>query len=957
MFKRFPFIWALAAILLATLAMAASPQKESRAVDLGASDAVIELKEDLGPYHMPAGQIARRSSWYMLNATNASQRAAVRVLQAGQSPEVGLGLFPPSSRPSILSVASTDPGVLVETAHAYGRHAWRVTIPPGVSASLAIEMANAAASPSLLAWTEPAIAAHNRQLGIFIAAVAGLIFAAAAIAGGLAVMTSHKPPLWAAVTLLFVLLARLAGTGMFDSSLATRVGGPYGLIALFAGLALASGIRLADTIVPVNVAWPWAARWLHRGLIALVVVSLLAYLGVPGAADLVDFAVVVGSAGITAYLVHRGRFGAQVARVLAPSAAVFALVALAAAGSSMGILGNSAVAPDVAGGFAAAGAVLLALAVVAGEGIAVLPLPRRMQPGGDLPALQAIGASHQGIFDLDFVRNDIHLSREAADMIGLSEAAGRMKHAAWIARVHEEDRGVYEQALTDYRARNGLAFRIEFRVRSAEDRYPWFELRATMMGPGGTASRCLGLIADITTRKEAEAAIADHTLNDALTGLENRTSLTEALAALGDGFLDTAFAILDVDRFKSIHASLGDAGGDSVLVQIAERLSGAFSGNARVFRFGGDSFAVLFQHPEGGTASLGAALVDVCAPACNWEGRSVFAPASVGITVGQDARDVQDLVKNAELALTQAKRDGGACARVYAQTMSLTAPGDSVALETELRAALQYDQLEMFYQPIVRLADRTVAGFEALLRWRHPEKGLTAPADFIAHSEETGLIVTLGAFALERAAQDLSQWQRFFPLKPPLFVSVNVSRRQLRDPSFEPLLRKLLQTSGIVRGTLKLEVTESAAVSNAQPILKRLRALGAGLAIDDFGTGQSSLSQLKDIPFDTVKIDQSFLARHGGTDLDSESDVVLESIVTLAHDLKRNVVVEGVESEDDERRLKEIGCEFAQGFYYAAPLQLSDALNYIAQHYNPVASASGAAGLGGKTGDVGTQGG
>jgi EAL domain-containing protein (putative c-di-GMP-specific phosphodiesterase class I) len=146
-------------------------------------------------------------------------------------------------------------------------------------------------------------------------------------------------------------------------------------------------------------------------------------------------------------------------------------------------------------------------------------------------------------------------------------------------------------------------------------------------------------------------------------------------------------------------------------------------------------------------------------------------------------------------------------------------------------------------------------------------------------------------------------------------------------------------------------------VSNAQPILKRLRALGAGLAIDDFGTGQSSLSQLKDIPFDTVKIDQSFLARHGGTDLDSESDVVLESIVTLAHDLKRNVVVEGVESEDDERRLKEIGCEFAQGFYYAAPLQLSDALNYIAQHYNPVASASGAAGLGGKTGDVGTQGG
>jgi len=955
-FKRFPLIWALAALLFATFSMAAPPAKDVRSVDLGVPDGVIELREDLGPYRMPTGQIARRSAWYMLNASNTSQRVTVRVLLAGQSPEVGLGFFPPSSRPAILSVASTNPGILVETAHAYGRHAWRVTIPPGTNAGFAIEMANTAAPPSLLAWTEPAIAAHNKQIGIFIAAVAGLIFAAAAIAGGLAVMTSHKPPLWAAVTLLFVLLARLAGTGMFDASIATRVGGPYGLIALFAGLALVSGAKLADTIVPVNVAWPWAARWLHRGLIALIVVSLLAYLGVPGATDLIDFAVVLGSAGITAYLVHRGRFGAQVARVLAPSAAVFALVTLAAAASSVGVLGNSAVAPDIAGGFAAAGAVLLALAVVAGEGIAVLPIPRRV-PSGDHPALQAIGASHQGIFDLDFVRNEIHLSREAAGMIGLKEGAGRMKHAAWIARVHEEDRPVYEQALWDYRGRSGLAFRIEFRVRNEEARYPWFELRATMMGQGSAASRCLGLIADISSRKDAEAAVADHTLRDPLTGLENRTALMETLQALGDGFLDTAFAILDVDRFKSIHASLGDAGGDSILVQIAERLSGAFDQNAQIFRFGGDSFAILFRESEGGTASLGAALVDLCSPACNWEGRSVFAPASVGITVGHDARDARDLIKNAELALTQAKRDGGACARVYAQSMSLAAPGDSVALETELRNALQQDQIEVFYQPIVRLADGTVAGFEALLRWRHPERGLIAPVDFIAHSEETGLIVTLGAFALERAAQELAQWQRFFPLKPPLFVNVNVSRRQLRDPSFEPFARKLLQTSGIVRGTLKLELTESTVASNVLPLLKRLRSLGAGLAIDDFGTGQSSLSQLKDIPFDTVKIDQSFLTRHGGTDKETESGVVLESIVTLAHDLKRDVVVEGVESEDDVQWLKDIGCEFAQGFYYAEALQLSDALNYIAQHYNPATSVSGAPGLGGKPGDAGPEGG
>jgi EAL domain-containing protein (putative c-di-GMP-specific phosphodiesterase class I) len=239
----------------------------------------------------------------------------------------------------------------------------------------------------------------------------------------------------------------------------------------------------------------------------------------------------------------------------------------------------------------------------------------------------------------------------------------------------------------------------------------------------------------------------------------------------------------------------------------------------------------------------------------------------------------------------------------------------------------------------MRLADNAVAGFEALIRWRHPARGLVAPEEFIAHCEETGLIVTLGRFALERAAHDLSQWQRFFPLDPPLWVSVNVSRRQLRDPSFESFLRRLLEDCGILPGSLKLEVTESAIAANAQSILRRIRGLGAGLAIDDFGTGQSSLSQLKDIPFDTVKIDKSFLARHGGTHSDSDSGVVLGSIVTLAHDLKREVVVEGVETEQDALRLRDIRCEYAQGYYFSPPLPVADTLNFIARRYNPGTAA------------------
>jgi EAL domain-containing protein (putative c-di-GMP-specific phosphodiesterase class I) len=289
-----------------------------------------------------------------------------------------------------------------------------------------------------------------------------------------------------------------------------------------------------------------------------------------------------------------------------------------------------------------------------------------------------------------------------------------------------------------------------------------------------------------------------------------------------------------------------------------------------------------------------------------------------------------------------AKRQGGGCARLFSPELETLARGDSVALESELRQALASDQLDVFYQPIVRLADRSVAGFEALLRWRHPSKGLIVPGDFIAHSEETGLIVAMGRFALERAAGDLAHWQRYFPLTPPLFVSVNCSRRQLKDAGFEPLLKMVLGGSGIAEGTLNLEITESviAADSQIRDIMARIRAAGAGISIDDFGTGASTLSELRNLPAGTVKIDKSFLARPvaGGSDIGSDGEVVLAGIVSMAHELKRAVVAEGVESEADAQLLARLGCEFGQGYYFSPALDGAAALDYIARHYNITAA-------------------
>ena len=948
---RKPLFLGLIGLLLAGLGTAYGADAP-RAIDFGADANVINLRNELTPYHAPSGPEADGSAWYMLAVTNNSVRPAIRVLLAGQPPRMALRILPRPSRPAILAVASSDSGVVVEPAKAYGARAWRVIIPPVTQVGLAVRVGYASAPPSLQAWTEPALASHNRQLAVFITAVGALIAAAALITAGLAILIGHAAPRWVAITLFMLLWSWLAGTGMFDASLATHIGGPYGLSALLTALALAAGARLADAIVPMREILPARLRQFQLAIYGLCGLGVAAYLGLPGATLITDTLIVPGSAAVAVYLFICGRRGMRAAQVIAPSAAAFALVAVAAAVTSLGGLGETLSAPATTGGFAAAGAVLLALAVIASEEIAVLPflhgshaarlLEAQSAPNAALDpaapvanlALAAIGAAHQGIFDLDFRAQLLTLSPDAALLAGLPRHKVTFSHADWMARLHPDDREIYRGALESFRGHPGQAFRLEFRARGQGGRWRWLELRASIVAEQDVPSDCLGLISDITDRKE-EAPV----VSDPLTGLGARPALIEAMTRLGRNLASAELAMLDLDRFKAIHASVGDAGGDAILLQTARRLNERFGREAQIFRIGGDGFALLFAKATA-PQTLGDELVEICNPPHPHEGRNIFAPASAGIAAGQD--DPARLLRNAELALSAAKARGGACALVYDESLEAQARTDTVALEADLRQALDTGQIEIFYQPIMRLTDRAVAGFEALLRWRHPAKGLVAPADFIAHSEETGLIVNLGRFALERAANDLSHWQRYFPLSPPLFVSVNVSRRQLRDPGFEELLTETVHKNAVAQGTLALELTESATADdpNLAASLARLKGVGAGLAMDDFGTGASSLSQFRDLPFDTVKMDRGFLARRAENVAGDEAGRVLRSVITLAHDLKRTVVAEGVENAEDAAWLASLGCEFGQGFYFSPPLSPADALSFIARHHDATAATS-----------------
>jgi diguanylate cyclase (GGDEF)-like protein len=917
------------------------------AIDLAAPQAVLDLRRALSESRV-TDPAEPGTSWLTLRVENSAKTSVARVLIAQEPPDAALAASPPKARPLLLGVAASDPRVVIERARAFGDGAIRVIIPAQAEATLALHMAGAAVRPDANAWTESALIAHNRRAAILYGVVGGLLAAAAIFALGAAVMTGRPFAQWTAVLLAALLFADLVAAQLFDDTILTRLGGPYGLLAFALSLAMAAGIRLLDLAAPIENTYPGMGVWRDRATLLILMFGVAACLGVPGFGLVTRIIAVFGAASAAAYLAHSGRLGSPGARAMAPPATIFALVTAAAAFHMLGIFNANLVAPAVMGGLAAAGALLLALAC--GTGVMEVPAERlralttaRLRPREDEGALPAhsneqaaVAASHQGIFDLDLQNGTLNLSPEAAALMGLPAGSAILSHDQWLRHIHPEDRAVYEQAIETYRHKAGGAFRLEFRVPEIGASPRWFELRATMIGPGAEAERCLGLIADVTTRKDAEIEHAQGLRNDALTGLGNRNALVDYLEREATRLPAMALMLFDIDRFKAVHASLGSDGADAMLRAVADRLVEHFGGRGRLFRVGGDMFAVLAPVELKVMAEWGREAVAMMQAPFSAKGRAIYLPVSVGVAAGLEPGDPLDLLTRTEMAMVQAKREGGERLCLYAPPVprpghNKTTDFDPVVMESDLREALERGDIDVHFQPIMRMKDGGVAGFEALLRWRHRGHGSIEPETFVSHAERTSLIMPLGLLALRSAAENLARWQQFFPLDPPLFVSVNVSPRQLTEPEFKQAVEAEMKR-GFAKRTLKLEITESSVMRDAstvEAVLRQMRKLGAGLAIDDFGIGHSSLSQLRRFPFDTLKIDQSFVvaAREAG------GEAIIASIITLAHELKLEVVAEGVETEEDAKRLQALGCEYAQGFFFGKPLPAPEVANFIAMTY------------------------
>jgi diguanylate cyclase (GGDEF)-like protein/PAS domain S-box-containing protein len=482
--------------------------------------------------------------------------------------------------------------------------------------------------------------------------------------------------------------------------------------------------------------------------------------------------------------------------------------------------------------------------------------------------------------------------------------------------------------------RDGYAREIEVRLKHADGHIVWCLLSAALrLDDDGVLRGYQGILHDITERKRTEQRLIHDAFHDSLTDLPNRARFIDRLdAALSRWRRDPTrrFAVLflDLDRFKVVNDSLGHSVGDALLRQIGGALQSCVREEDTIARLGGDEFAVLVESVGEAVDAVRAAerIQRRLAQSFDVQGHRMFASASVGIALPESPEQTShDLLRNADIAMYRAKASGPAQHEVFAAPMHRTAV-DLLELETDLRVAGAHREFLLHYQPIVDLLDQRVIGFEALMRWQHPRRGLLLPHEFIPLAEETGLIVSMGAWALRTACAHAAALVRGHAGADAPFVSVNIAARQLMQPSLVEEVITALAASGLPAHLLYLEITESTLVSNASAAegnLRRLRELGVRICIDDFGTGYSSLSYLHSLPVDGIKIDRSFISQ-----LEPSNDrlQVVEAIVELGRRLGMAVVAEGVETSEQLRHLEDLGLGAGQGFLFSRPVDAAAAI-------------------------------
>jgi diguanylate cyclase (GGDEF)-like protein/PAS domain S-box-containing protein len=531
-------------------------------------------------------------------------------------------------------------------------------------------------------------------------------------------------------------------------------------------------------------------------------------------------------------------------------------------------------------------------------------------------ALAATG-SNDGLWDWNLQDNTVFYSSRWFAVLGQPDSK-EATIETWLSRIHADDRERVESYLNNHLQGHSRHFESEHRLLHADGRYRWMLVRGkAVRDENDQPIRMAGSLTDMSTRG----------MFDTLTGLPNRTllmdRLTHALRRSSRESKRSALLVLDLNRFKVVNDSLGHYVGDMLLAEVSHRLQTALRAGDTVARLGADEFVLLLETvaSEPDVLHIVERLERELSRPFNVNGHHVTTGCSLGIVADLALfNNADEVLRNAEIAMYSAKSSG----KLYAffEPSMFTSVVSQRQMELELKAALDKDEFFLLYQPIVSLSNNEVQGFEALLRWQHSERGVVSPAEFIPLAEETGLIVPLGLWVLREACVQMSRLQHE---TPPLFMSVNVSARQLEQQDFIAGVKKVLQETNLKANRLKLEITESAIIENPQLVrgmLVKLKELGVQICMDDFGTGYSSLSHLHVLPLDTLKIDRSFIKE---LQHDANSLAIVRTMTELAKNLGIDVVSEGVELAEQVELLKDLNCRYAQGYLFSKPVTLEQA--------------------------------
>lgn len=539
----------------------------------------------------------------------------------------------------------------------------------------------------------------------------------------------------------------------------------------------------------------------------------------------------------------------------------------------------------------------------------------------------ALRASNDGVWDWDLISDEVYYSPRWCEIIGFHEGELDPSPPSWLSRVHPEDVELFDQAIKTHLAGATDRLVFEYRLRHKNGSYRWVLTRGQVVYfPDGKLCRMVGSQTDITDRKRAEQALTFNALHDPLTGLANRTLFMERLQQIiihqkRDPSLQYAVLFLDVDKFKEVNYNYGNEIGDEVLKTIVQRMNICVRKSDTLARFGGDEFAILVAGTESEEDIIGLAkrIKQEVEKPIIVKGEEISVTLSIGIVVDTKGyEDAEESIRAADHALYTAKTNGRDRIELFNPSM-VSGTSKHFSVQSTLAGAADRHEFIMHYQPVVSLETGEIKGFEALIRWEHPESGIVYPLDFIPIAEETGLINEIGAWGIEEACRQLTNWQKNLPNSRDWFMCVNVSGRQLENDSFPGILKKILSDTDVLPSNLVIEITENVLmhdIINIEPILIQLKELGVKLAIDDFGTGYSSLAVVNDFPFDIIKIAREFIS-----DIDSraKSARTVRMIHLLAKAINLQTIVEGIETEAELRIVQNIGLSLAQGYLFSKP--------------------------------------